>query len=274
MKQAKEEVLKRFELSLEVINEIGISPQCDIEMAIRFTEEFYSENKEFIEELVCKYNRPVLVEIWKEKFFYFVLKWEFNYIDNLDKASALSTDQIDLENAARYKIEFIDEDGDKKNPIILHNSPSGAIERVIYALLEKAAKTSKSAGVPSIPLWLSPTQVRLIPVNKEQHLHFCLKISDQLSENNKIRTDIDDRDESVGKKIRDSESEWIRYTLVIGDKEIKTQMFSVRDRDFKSKQVQMTIEELVAQICSQVHGRPYLPLNLPKNLSKRPQIMV
>jgi threonyl-tRNA synthetase len=274
MKQAKEEVLKRFELSLEVINEIGISPQCDIEMAIRFTEEFYSENKPFIEELVYKYNRPVLVEIWKEKFFYFVLKWEFNYIDNLGKASALSTDQIDLENAARYKIEFIDEDGDKKNPIILHNSPSGAIERVIYALLEKAAKTSKSAGVPSIPLWLAPTQVRLIPVNKEQHLHFCLKISDQLSENNKIRTDIDDRDESVGKKIRDSESEWIRYTLVIGDKEIKTLMFNVRDRDFKSKQVQMTIEELVAQICSQVHGRPYLPLNLPKNLSKRPQIMV
>ena len=274
MKQAKEEVLKRFKLSLEVVNEIGISTQYDIEMAIRFTEEFYNENKEFIEELVSKFNRPVLVEIWKEKFFYFVLKWEFNYIDNLGKASALSTDQIDLENAARYKIEFIDEDGDKKNPIILHNSPSGAIERVIYALLEKAAKTSGSDGVPSIPLWLAPTQVRLIPVNKEQHLHFCLKIADQLSENNKIRTDIDDRDESVGKKIRDSETEWIRYTLVIGDKEIKTQMFTVRDRDFKSKQVQMTLEELVTQIRSQLHDKPYLPLNLPKNLSERPQIMV
>jgi threonyl-tRNA synthetase len=61
----------------------------------------------------------VLLEIWKEKFFYLVLKWEFNSIDNLGKAFALSTDQIDLENAARYKIEFIDKDGDKKNPIIL-----------------------------------------------------------------------------------------------------------------------------------------------------------
>jgi threonyl-tRNA synthetase len=55
----------------------------------------------------------------EKKIFYFVLKWEFNSIDNLGKASTLSTDQIDLENAARYKIEFIDEDGDKKNPIIL-----------------------------------------------------------------------------------------------------------------------------------------------------------
>jgi threonyl-tRNA synthetase len=214
------------------------------------------------------------VEIWKEKFFYFVLKWEFNYIDNSGKASALSTDQIDVENAARYNIEFIDEDGSKKNPIILHNSPSGAIERIIYALLEKAAKVSKLGGVPSIPLWLAPTQVRLIPVNKEQHIHFCQRIADQLSETNKIRTDIDDRDESVAKKIRDSESEWIRYTLVIGDMEIKTQVFSVRDRDLRSKQARLTLEELTAQIYSQLRDMAYLPLNLPRNLSERPQIMV
>jgi threonyl-tRNA synthetase len=273
MKQAKEEVLKRFKLSLEVLDQIGISPQHDVEMTIRFTEEFYKGNKVLVEELASKFNRPVLVEIWKEKFFYFVLKWEFNYIDNLGKASALSTDQIDVENAARYKIEFIDEDGSKKNPIILHNSPSGAVERVIYALLEKAAKVLKSGGVPSIPLWLTPTQVRLIPVNKEQHIEFCRRIADQLLENNKIRTDVDDRDESVAKKIRDSESEWIRYTLVVGDKEIQTQIFTVRDRDFRSKQIQMTLEELVVQIHSQLHDKVYLPLNLPRNLSERPQIM-
>src|ERR687897_272604 len=262
LNQAKEEFIKRFELSISVLNQIGISPKDDIEMAIRFTEEFYRENKELIEALVSKFNRPILVELWKEKFFYFVLKWEFNYIDNSGKASALSTDQIDVENAARYNIEFIDEDGSKKNPIILHNSPSGAIERIIYALLEKAAKVSKLGGVPSIPLWLAPTQVRLIPVNREQHVHFCRKIADQLSENSKIRTDVDDRDESVAKKIRDSESEWIRYTLVIGDKEIQTQIFTVRDRDLRSMQVQMTLEELVAQICSQLLNQTYLPLNL------------
>jgi threonyl-tRNA synthetase len=274
MKQAKEEVVKRFELSLEVLNEIGISTRDDIEMAIRFTEEFYKGNKEIIEELVSKFNRPVLIEIWKEKFFYFVLKWEFNFIDNLGKASALSTDQIDVENAARYNIEFVDEEGSKKNPIILHNSPSGAVERVIYALLEKAAKISKSGGVPSLPLWLASTQVRLIPVNKEQHIDFCQRIADQLSESNKIRVDVDDRDESVAKKIRDSESEWIRYTLVIGDKEIKTQIFTVRDRDSRSNQLQMTLEELVAEIFYKMQDKSYLPLSLPRNISERPQIMV
>jgi threonyl-tRNA synthetase len=274
MKQAKEEVIKRFELSVEVLNEIGISTQDDIEMAIRLTEEFYNGNREIIEELVSKFNRPVLVEVWKEKFFYFVLKWEFNYIDNLGKASALSTDQIDIENAARYNIEFVDEDGSKKNPIILHNSPSGAVERVIYALLEKAAKISKSGGVPSLPLWLAPTQVRLVPVNKEQHIDFCQRIGDQLSESNKIRVDVDDRDESVAKRIRDSESEWIRYTLVIGDKEVKTQIFTIRNRDSRSNQVQMTLEELVAKICYEMHDKPHLPLNLPRAISERPQIMV
>src|ERR671912_2062431 len=271
--QAKQELVRRFELSLDVISGIGLCPTEDLEMAIRFTEDFYQENKELIGELVSRYNKPVLVEMWKEKFFYFVLKWEFNFINNLGKASALSTDQIDVENAARYNIEFVDEDGSKKNPIILHNSPSGAVERVIYALLEKAAKISKSGGVPSLPLWLASTQVRLIPVNKEQHIDFCQRIADQLSESNKIRVDVDDRDESVAKKIRDSESEWIRYTLVIGDKEIKTQVFTIRDRDSRSIQVQMTLEELVAEIFYKMLDKSYLPLSLPRNISERPQIM-
>ena len=64
----------------------------------------------------------------KKSSFYFVLKWEFNFIDNLGKASALSTDQIDVENGDRYGIEFVDENNTVRHPIILHNSPSGAIE--------------------------------------------------------------------------------------------------------------------------------------------------
>ena len=178
--QAKQELVRRFELSIDVISGIGLSPTEDLEMAIRFTEDFYQENKELIGDLVSRYNKPVLVELWKEKFFYFVLKWEFNFIDNLGKASALSTDQVDVENASRYHIDFIDEDGTKKYPIILHNSPSGAIERVIYALLEKAARVSRAGGKPSLPLWLTHTQVRIIPVGK-QHLEYCLKLAEELN---------------------------------------------------------------------------------------------
>ena len=273
MNQAKEEFLKRFELSINVITALGLSIETDIEMAIRFTEDFYNANKDFVNLLVSRFGRPVIVEIWKERFFYFTLKWEFNFIDNLNKASALSTDQIDVENGKRYQIEFVDEDGIKKNPIILHNSPSGAIERIIYALLEKAAKISRSgSGVPSFPLWLTHTQVRLISVAK-QHLVLCEKVAEEFS-SKQIRTDIDDRDESVGKKIRDSETEWIHYTLVIGDKEMQTRnKFVVRDR-IAGKQYEIRLQELVDKINIETADKPYLPLNLPRYLSQRPQIMV
>jgi threonyl-tRNA synthetase len=269
--QSKEELLKRFELSINVISALGLCIETDIEMAIRCTEDFYNENKGFVNELVSRFGRSVIVEMWKERFFYFTLKWEFNYIDNLNKASALSTDQIDVENGKRYQIEFVDEDGSRKNPIILHNSPSGAIERVIYALLEKSAKISKSGKVPSFPLWLTHTHVRLIPVAK-QHVMLCEKIATELS-SEQIRADIDDREESVAKKIRDSEIEWIRYTLVIGDKEMQKEKFVVRDRN-EGRQREITLQELAEEINDQTKGKPYLPLNLPKFLSHRPQIMV
>jgi threonyl-tRNA synthetase len=272
LNQAKEEFLKRFELSITVINELGLSTKDDIEMAIRFTEDFYNENKDFINTIVARFGKPIMVEMWKDRFFYFTLKWEFNFIDNSEKAAALSTDQIDVENGSRYNIEFVDEDGSRKNPIILHNSPSGAVERIIYALLERSAKISKAGGIASFPLWLTHTQVRIIPVGK-QHTELCEKIATELS-SKQIRTDIDDREESVGKKIRESETEWIRYTLVIGDKELQSEKFTVRDRNEKKQRQDVKLEELISEIKSQTNNKPYLPLNLPRNLSNRPQIMV
>jgi threonyl-tRNA synthetase len=268
--QAKEEFRKRFELSISVLNSFGIITK-DVEMAIRFTEDFYKQNKDFITELVNRFGRPVLVEMWKERFFYFTLKWEFNYIDSLGKASALSTDQIDVENGARYGVEFVEEDGTKKNPIILHNSPSGAVERVIYALLEKSANISKAGGIPSLPLWLSHTQVRVVPVSQE-HVAYCEKVLAELTAN-QIRADIDDRDETVSKKIRESETEWVSYTIVIGDKEITSNKLVVRDRN-KGKQHEITLQELINEVKAQTRDKPYIQLNLPLHLSARPQIMV
>jgi threonyl-tRNA synthetase len=268
--QAKEEFLKRFDLSISVLNDLGLTIK-DVEMAIRFTEDFYNENKDFMTELINRFGKPVLVETWKERFFYFTLKWEFNFIDGLGKASALSTDQIDVENGARYGIEFVEEDGTKKNPIILHNSPSGAVERIIYALLEKSAKISKEGGIASLPLWLSHTQVRIIPVSQEHIVH-CEKVLAELTEN-QIRADIDDRDETVGKKIRESETEWVRYTIVIGDKEIHSEKLIARDRN-EGKQRETTLYQLINEVKEQTRNKPYLPLNLPLRLSSRPQIMV
>lgn len=270
LEQAVDEIMLRFDLSQSVLHELGID-KSDYDMAIRFTEDFYNENKSSIEELVRKNGKPVLVEMWKEKFFYFVLKWEFNFIDNLGKASALSTDQIDVENANRYGIEFVDENNNKQHPIILHNSPSGAIERIIYALLEKAAKDIKEGKKPQFPLWLAPTQVRVIPL-KEEFNGFAETLADKISSNN-IRVDIDDRNESIGKRIREAEKEWIRYILVIGEKEVNSTNLSIRDR--KTGDVkELSFDNFLNEINEQIKGKPFIGLNLPKHLSKRPQLMV
>lgn len=270
MEQSKKEFLKRFELSIDVLKAFDLNIEEDIEMAVRFTAPFYVENKDFILKLLKKFGKPVLIEMWKERFFYFVLKWEFNYIDSSGKAAALSTDQIDVENGIRYKIEFVDENGQKLNPIILHNSPSGAIERVIYSLLEKAAKVQQKGKRATLPLWLIHTQVRIIPI-KEEYMEYAETV-EQVINKNQIRVDIDDRDESVGKRIRDAETEWIPYILVIGEKEIESSELIVRDR-ISGNQYKSTLDELIFRIKGKVQDKPYMPLNLPKYLSKRPQIM-
>jgi threonyl-tRNA synthetase len=266
MNQAKEEFRKRFELSRDVIKGLGID-DTDYEMAIRFTEEFYNENKDLIEEIVAKLGKPVLVEMWKERFFYFVLKWEFNYVDSSGKASALSTDQIDVENGKRYNIDFMDDQNKPQYPIILHNSPSGAI----YTLLEKAAKDQREGRKPMFPLWLAPTQVRLIPV-KPEFLEHCEKLADTLTESN-IRVDVDDRNESVGKSIRDAETEWIRYIIVIGEKEANSSTLSIRDRKSKDPR-NLSVAELVADIQEETKGKPFMRINMGRSVAKRPQIMV
>ena len=270
MNQAKEEFRKRFDLSRDVIKGLGID-DTDYEMAIRFTEEFYNENKSLIEEIVAKLGKPVLVEMWKERFFYFVLKWEFNYVDSSGKASALSTDQIDVENGKRYNIDFMDDENKPQNPIILHNSPSGAIERVIYTLLEKSAKDQKEGRKPMFPLWLAPTQVRLIPV-KPEFLDYCEKLADTLTESN-IRVDVDDRNESVGKSIRDAETEWIRYIIVIGEKEVNSNTLSIRDRKSKDPR-NLSVAEFIADIQQENKGKPFMRINMGRSVAKRPQIMV
>ncbi|KEQ57226.1 Threonine--tRNA ligase protein [Marine Group I thaumarchaeote SCGC RSA3] len=268
--QAVDEIKVRFDLSQNVLKELGIE-ESDYDMAIRFTEDFYNENKSAIEELVKKHGRPVLVEMWKEKFFYFVLKWEFNFIDNLGKASALSTDQIDVENGKRYGIEFVDENNTAQHPIILHNSPSGAIERIIYALLEKAAADSKKGKKPQLPLWLAPTQVRIIPL-KEEFYEFCNNLCEKISSQN-IRVDVDDRNESIGKRIREAEKEWIQYILVIGEKEAGSENLSIRDRQTGNVR-EVSFDDFMGEINEQTSGKPFSALNQSTHLSKRPQLMV
>jgi len=267
LEQAKKEFITRFKLCIEVLNEIGLSKE-DYETAMRFTKDFYEENREFVAELVKIFGRPVLAEIWAGRFFYFMLKWDFNFVDNQDKAAALSTDQIDVENAKRYDITYVDEKGERRYPLILHCSPSGAIERCVYALLEKAYKEQRSKKSPMLPLWLSPTQVRLTPTSGK----YIEKVEELAKEiaGHCIRVDIDERAFTLQKRVREAETEWVPYVIVVGQREIESDTLPVRDRE-TGKILEMKLEELMAKIERKIEGKPFKPPSLPQHLSKRPQ---
>lgn len=262
VEEAKKEIMIRFDLARRIQEGIGLDIPEDLELALRVTKDFWNESKDFLVEMVKKWGKPALVEMWDERIFYFVFKYEWNYVDNLDKASALTTDQIDIENGERYDIRYTDREGNEKHPVILHLSPSGAIERMMYALLEKAYKDSQKGIKPSLPLWLSPTQVRFIPVSKE-HLSFLEKI-----EIEGVRYDIDDRNETLAKRIRAAEKEWVPYIAVVGDKEIENKTFSVRKRNGGNKE--MCLEDIISEIKERTKGKPFKKLPLPIKLSKRP----
>ncbi len=267
LQQAKKELAVRFTLCRKILTAFGLN-QEDYELAVRFTKEIYTENREFIVSLAKKFGKPVLIEMFEEKAFYWVLKWEFNFVDNQDKASALSTDQLDVENAHRYGITYIDEEGEKQYPLILHCSPSGGVERCIYALLEKAYKEQKSGRTPILPLWIAPTQVRIIPLSDKFCKH-AETIAKELNKRN-IRADWDDRALTMQRKVREAEREWINYILVIGQKELDSGMLPVRNR-LTGKIEKMSRDVLVKNILKETKKKPFKPLPLPMKLSKRPQ---
>ncbi|MBU0953190.1 MAG: threonine--tRNA ligase [Nanoarchaeota archaeon] len=265
-KQAKEELLRRFELSRTIQEGFGFSIPNDQELAIRVVKEWYDKHKDFITSLVKAWGKPALLEMWNQRFFYFIMKYEWNFVDALGKAAALTTDQIDVENAERYGIEFTDADNKRKYPLILHLSPSGAIERVMYALLEKYGMEQKNGGNPVFPLWLAPTQVRLCPVN-DSFIKHCETLADTLAKK-QIRVDIDDRAQAIGKKIREAEMEWVNLIVVVGEKEKKSGNLAIRIR--KTGKVETwTLEKLSSFIEQETEGKPKKALNLPRLLSTR-----
>ncbi|EQD45534.1 threonyl-tRNA synthetase, partial [mine drainage metagenome] len=265
--QAREEFKNQFRLCEATLKDIGIYKR-DYEAAIRFTEQFWDdkENKEFIFGLVKEFGKPLLIEMWSFRYAYFDPKFEFNIIDSLGKATALSTVQMDHENGERYKIKYICKDGTAKNPIILHNSPSGAIERVIYALLELAGMKVERDEIPAMPLWLAPTQIRIIPIS-EKYADKSKALMKEIASKD-VRVDLDDTDNKLDKKIRNAETEWIPYIVVFGEKEANSGMLAVRQRGVKA-QKEMKLNELLDVILNEVSGMPKAKATIPSLLSKR-----
>jgi len=262
---AIKEFEKQFQICINFMNDI----ETEYEVGFRVVKEFWDEKKDWILSLIKKIKKPALIELFPKREAYWIMKFEFNFVDYTAKAAALPTIQIDVDMARQYGIEYTNKKGEKVNPIILHCSPSGALERVFYAILEKAQKLIDAKEIPMFPLWLSPTQVRLIPV-KDEFIKYCQKIADKL-EKKQIRVDIDDRSETLGKKIRNAGQDWVPYVAVIGEKEVKSDKLAIRIRKEKGKISELSVDEFVKTIKNEISVKAFLPIPKPlKNLKNSP----
>lgn len=265
MGQAKREFENQLEKSLEWNRGLGLT---ELEVGFRAQSDFFNENKDWYVRMAKKVGKPILLELFQERYAYFITKFEFNFVDAMNKASALSTVQIDVENAETYDINFIDEKGRKVRPLILHASLSGSLERVVYALLEKEAMQMKQGKKATYPLWLAPTQVRLIPIG-DRHLKYALDLQKK-AEGRKVRVDVDDSGETLGKKIRNAEMEWCSYVAVIGDREMESGKVAVTVRGGDKKE--MKFEDLLSEIEKKCEKMPYEPISFGKTVASRPAI--
>nr|CAH04860.1 partial threonyl-tRNA synthetase (HrrS) [uncultured archaeon] len=241
-------------------NYSDLADASGVEYAIvfRIVESFYNENRSRIVDLVKYSNQPAFIEVLSEAKHYWAVKNEFQGVDSTRGCIQLSTVQLDVKDAQVYGIDYTDRDGKKKGCIICHSS-IGSIERWYYSLLEEALKKEQ----PTLPVWLSPTQVRIIPVSEKQ-LEYCRYL-----DIDGVRYDVDDSDETLAKKIAKASTEWIPYVAVVGDREAESGVLSVSIRE-TGKRVTMTREELAQEVRRHCAGRPYRPLALPKLLSQRP----
>ena len=272
--QAKEEFQRQFDLAQAWMRDLGLP----YEAGIRIVRDFFEANRDFYVALAQKMGKPVLLELWRERFFYFVTKFEFNVIDAFDKAAALSTVQIDVENAERFDIKYTDATGARNHPLILHTSISGSVDRDLYILLEREWMRSQKGEKPMLPFWLSPTQVRVIPLN-DQFTEDALRMADELQRAvpHPVRVDVDDRTEGVSRKIRDAETDWIPLIIVVGEKE-RAGVFQPRVRradllspaGFGADKKEFTLAELASLVRALAEGKPTLPLPLAARVSLRP----
>jgi threonyl-tRNA synthetase len=269
--QAREEFKRQFDRSQAWMDALEVP----YETAVRFVKDFYEQNKDFAVSLARTVNKPVLVEMWEQQSFYFVMKFEFNFNDTVNKAFALSTVQIDTQNPQNFGIEYTASDGSRRNPYLLHASLSGAIDRNLCAMLEHQAMEAKAGKKPSLPFWLSPSQIRFMPLN-DSFTAECVRLAGEVNKAG-FRADVDDSSHGVGRKIAEAEKEWVPLIVVVGEKEKASGKYVPRSRKAEWLQAAgmavdapLSVADLL-KVCEANTGHePRAPLPLPILLSQRP----
>ncbi|MCK5413695.1 MAG: threonine--tRNA ligase [Candidatus Pacebacteria bacterium] len=169
-------------------------------------------------------------------------KLDFMFKDSLGKEVQIPTVQLDFATPKRFDLVCTNEEGKDEFVVMVHRAILGSYERFLALMIEHFAG--------NFPLWLSPVQVKILPVSSEKHLAYAQKIEKLLLENN-IRVEIDDNNESINKKIREAEKQKIPYMLVVGEKESQSDSVAVRSkgsRDIKNMAIDKFIKKIIKEI--------------------------
>ncbi len=172
-------------------------------------------------------------------------KLDFMATDSLGRQWQVATIQLDMNQPERFDLTCVNEKGEKERIVMIHAAIMGSIDRFLSILIEHTAG--------NFPLWLSPVQVKMIPV-RENHNKYAKKIYKLLNENN-IRVEFDDTDTNLGTKVRDAKNNKVPYWIVIGDKEIEANKTTLESRD-SGPLGQMTSEELLAKLLEEIKNKP------------------
>lgn len=171
-------------------------------------------------------------------------KIDIHVTDCIGREWQCGTIQLDMQLPKRFNLTYVDSDGSLKEPIMIHRVIYGSMERMIAVLIENFAG--------AFPTWLAPVQVKILNI-ADSHLEYANKIKELLDDNN-IRVELDDRNEKIGKKIREAQLEKVPYMLVIGDKEVEEGKVSVRHRKEGDKG-SMTIDEFLNMIKAEIKSK-------------------
>ena len=225
-------VLKKFEFT-DVTAQISLRHQTDREKYLG-SEENWDKAENAIIEAVKEAGLKTVTE-YDEAAFYGP-KLDFMIKDALGRSWQLGTIQVDYNLPERFELEYIGSDNQAHRPVMIHRAPFGSMERFIGVLIEHCAG--------KFPLWLTPDQYAILPIS-ERFADYCTSVKQQL-EAHDIRGFIDDRNETIGRKIRDTELKRIPLMLVVGEKEVAEGRVSVRRQGEAGDQGSMSIEEFVA----------------------------
>ena len=169
-------------------------------------------------------------------------KLDFKVKDSLGRQWQCGTIQLDMQLPERFDLTYIDKDGSKKRPVMLHRVIYGSIERFIGVLIEHFGG--------NFPLWMAPVQVNIIPVNNEYHLEYAKKIEEKLKEIG-IRVNLDDREEKLGYKIREALVKKYPYNLILGQKEVDNNKISYRHHG-KEETITLELDEFINTIDNEI----------------------